>query len=135
MQHTDQHHLQLDNKMGKTLYYNAGLSTAVKDLAKALKVKAEGNILNDSEIKNLTTLGTAYWDDDNATGITSCYNGTTWTVRWDYDPVKLTHINMQYGSQKAAYIELSEYDYKARQRHPEASRPYEWAFKLFCSTL
>ncbi|KAJ5115715.1 hypothetical protein N7456_000063 [Penicillium angulare] len=119
--------------MVEKLEYKQGLRDAINGLAAALKVK--GNILVDSEITTLTTLGVAYWDDTLATGITGCYNGTTWTVRWDWDPVKLSHINTQYGSQKTAYLEQSKADYLARQNLPEAERDSDRGFRMFTVTL
>lgn len=55
--------------MGEALYYDATLFQAICDIAKALKVKENGNILLDSEITGLSTYGVGGWDDTFATGI------------------------------------------------------------------
>ena len=105
------------SKMAETPYYKKGLTDAIKDLTKALK--CERNVLIDSEIEGITTLGLTYWEDTLATGLRGRYKGTPWTVRWDWDPIKLSHINTEYGKPhavKAAYMEQSEQEHKAREK-------------------
>lgn len=123
--------------MAEVPYYNADFKEAINGLAKGLNVK--GNILLDSEIIDLTTLGLDYWDDTQATGITGRYNGKTWTLRWDWDSTKLSHINTEYdgryGTQKAAYMEQSKGDHNARRDLPEAQRQDNKGYPMFLATL
>ena len=120
--------------MGEKIFYSGEYEGATA-LAPALRLIGLDTLRN-SQMQHLYTSGLGGLADKLVTGIGGYHESRrlTWSIRWDWDEAKNTHVNVvlttrNKGTEKYAYLQNRRHD--APRKEYVAQNPYEFTIERF----